>query len=146
MNWFEKMKSGFKSRVKREIPQGIWIKCKQCGHANYEMALERNHWICPECSWHSPIGHQQYVDLLIDDGTSTPTLVTDLLGLYTVSLVVTDEAGLQSIADEVIVSSVNVPPRALASKRRGTKRYSMMLVIGLTTSSALFLAKMESAK
>ena len=63
------MKSGFKSRVKREIPQGIWIKCKQCGHANYEMALERNHWICPECSWHSPIGHQQYVDLLIDDGT-----------------------------------------------------------------------------
>jgi len=69
LNWFEKMKSGFKSRVKREIPQGIWIKCKQCGHANYEMALERNHWICPECSWHSPIGHQQYVDLLIDDGT-----------------------------------------------------------------------------
>ena len=73
MNWFEKMKSGFKSRVKREIPQGIWIKCKKCGHSNYEIALERNHWICPECAWHNPIGHRQYVDLLIDDGTFSET-------------------------------------------------------------------------
>ena len=69
MNWFEKMKTGLKSRVKREIPQGIWIKCKKCGHANYEIALERNHWICPECAWHNPIGHQQYVQFLIDDST-----------------------------------------------------------------------------
>ena len=67
------MKTGLKSRVKREIPQGIWIKCKKCGHSNYEMALERNHWICPECTWHNPIGHQQYVGILIDDGTFSET-------------------------------------------------------------------------
>ena len=73
MNWFEKMKTGLKSRVKREIPQGIWVKCKLCGHANYEMALERNHWICPECTYHYPIGHQKYVELLIDDGTFVET-------------------------------------------------------------------------
>ena len=73
MNWFEKMKTGLKSRVKREIPQGIWIKCKNCSHSNYEIALERNHWICPECTWHNPIGHQQYVNLLIDDGTFSET-------------------------------------------------------------------------
>ena len=73
MNWFEKMKTGLKSRVKREIPQGIWIKCKKCSHSNYEIALERNHWICPECTWHNPIGHQQYVNLLIDDGTFSET-------------------------------------------------------------------------
>ena len=73
MNWFEKMKSGLTTRIKREIPQGIWVKCKKCGHSNYEMALERNHWICPECSYHYPIGHQQYVDLLIDAGTFVET-------------------------------------------------------------------------
>ncbi len=73
MNWFEKMKSGLKTRIKREIPQGIWIKCKRCGHSNYEKALERSHWICPECSFHYPIGHQQYVDMLIDSGTFTET-------------------------------------------------------------------------
>jgi acetyl-CoA carboxylase carboxyl transferase subunit beta len=73
VNWFEKMKSGLKTRIKREIPQGIWIKCKRCGHSNYEKALERSHWICPECSFHYPIGHQQYVDMLIDSGTFTET-------------------------------------------------------------------------
>ena len=71
LNWFEKMKTGIKSLIKREIPQGIWIKCKKCGHSNYEMALRRSHWICPECACHYPIGHQQYIDLLIDDGTFT---------------------------------------------------------------------------
>ena len=71
MNWFERMKTGIKSLIKREIPQGIWIKCKKCGHSNYEMALRRRHWICPECACHYPIGHQQYIDLLIDDGTFT---------------------------------------------------------------------------
>lgn len=69
LNWFEKMKTGIKSLIKREIPQGIWIRCKQCGHSNYEMALRRSHWICPECAFHYPIGPQQYIDLLIDDGT-----------------------------------------------------------------------------
>jgi len=73
MNWFEKMKSGLTTRIKREIPQGIWIKCKKCGHSNYEMALERNHWICPECNHHYPISHKQYVDLLIDTDTFVET-------------------------------------------------------------------------
>ncbi|MFT7692937.1 MAG: acetyl-CoA carboxylase carboxyl transferase beta subunit [Candidatus Latescibacterota bacterium] len=75
MNWFEKMKSGLTTRIKREIPQGIWVKCKKCGHSNYEMALERNHWICPECSHHYPISHQQYVDLLVDTDTFVETNV-----------------------------------------------------------------------
>ena len=69
MNWFEKMKSGIKSLIKREIPQGLWIKCKKCGHSNYETALRRSHWTCPECAFHHPIGPKQYIDLLIDDGT-----------------------------------------------------------------------------
>ena len=71
MNWFEKMKTGIKSLIKREIPQGIWIQCKKCSRSNYEMALRRSHWICPECAFHYPIGPQQYIDFLIDDGIFT---------------------------------------------------------------------------
>lgn len=66
MNWFDRMKSGFTSRVKREIPEGIWRKCDRCGHPTYGMALKRNHWICPECSHHFAIGNEQYIELLID--------------------------------------------------------------------------------
>ena len=71
MNWFEKMKTGIKSLIKREIPQGIWIQCKKCSRSNYEMALRRSHWICPECAFHYPIGPQQYIDFLVDDGIFT---------------------------------------------------------------------------
>ena len=69
MNWFERMKSGLKTRIKRGVPDGIWTQCKQCGHTIYQNALERNHWICPECRYHFLIGHEQYVDLLVDDGS-----------------------------------------------------------------------------
>ncbi len=69
MNWFEKMKSGILTRIKRDIPEGIWSKCDQCGEATYHNALERNHWICPQCSHHFPIPHGRYVGLLADDGT-----------------------------------------------------------------------------
>ena len=69
MNWFEKMKSGILTRIKREIPEGIWAKCNSCGQATYKNALERSHWICPHCDHHFAIDHDKYVSLLADDGT-----------------------------------------------------------------------------
>lgn len=66
MNWLERMKSGLTTRIKREIPQGIWQKCKHCGHSTYAIALERNYWICPECGGHFPIPSRQYAALLLD--------------------------------------------------------------------------------
>lgn len=67
------MKTGILSLVKRDIPHGIWLKCKKCSRSNYEMALRRSHWICPECAFHYPIGPQQYIDILVDDGTFAET-------------------------------------------------------------------------
>lgn len=69
MSWFEKMKSGLKTRIKRDIPAGIWSKCPKCGYSTYHQALERNCWICSECGYHYPVGHQYYVQLLTDAGT-----------------------------------------------------------------------------
>jgi acetyl-CoA carboxylase carboxyl transferase subunit beta len=69
VNWLERMKSGLRTRIKREIPEGIWSKCPQCGHANYQAALERQRWICPECGYHFPLRSDQYVDLLTDSET-----------------------------------------------------------------------------
>jgi hypothetical protein len=46
--------------------------------------------------------------------TATPSFVSDLLGDYTVRLVVTDGDGHESLPDEVLISSNNVPPTANA--------------------------------
>ncbi|MFH1567260.1 MAG: acetyl-CoA carboxylase, carboxyltransferase subunit beta [Gemmatimonadota bacterium] len=73
MNWFERMKSGILTRIKREIPEGIWTKCQSCGEATFHHALERRHWICPQCGSHFPIDHRKYVDLLMDEGTFQET-------------------------------------------------------------------------
>ena len=67
MNWFERMKSGILTRIKRELPEGIWTSCKRCGETTYQAALERHAWICPHCSNHFPIGYLKYIDLLADN-------------------------------------------------------------------------------
>jgi len=65
------MKSGLKTRIKREVPEGIWTKCPRCKRPTYEIALRRSHWICPECSHHLPISAQQYVEALIEPDSFT---------------------------------------------------------------------------
>lgn len=69
MNWFERMKSGVLTRIKREIPEGIWSKCGKCGEATYQHALERSSYVCPHCGNHFAIGNERYVDLIADGGT-----------------------------------------------------------------------------
>lgn len=52
---------------------------------------------------------------LLGADTVTPSFVADVAGSYTVELVVTDEGGLASDPDEVIVSSDNLAPTAVAT-------------------------------
>ncbi|HCL30969.1 MAG TPA: acetyl-CoA carboxylase carboxyl transferase subunit beta [Candidatus Latescibacteria bacterium] len=63
------MKSGILTRIKREIPEGIWSKCKKCGETTYQQALERSAFVCPHCHNHFAIGHERYVELLTDSGS-----------------------------------------------------------------------------
>ena len=63
------MKSGILTRIKREIPEGIWAKCDNCAQSTFHNALERNHWICSHCGHHFAISHDKYVELLADAGT-----------------------------------------------------------------------------
>ena len=63
------MKSGILTRIRRDIPEGIWSKCNSCGETTYQNALERNSWICPQCNSHFHIEFDKYIKLLLDDGT-----------------------------------------------------------------------------
>jgi acetyl-CoA carboxylase beta subunit len=35
MEWFRKVKRGLKSQKKKEIPDGLWLKCERCGEIIY---------------------------------------------------------------------------------------------------------------
>ena len=54
---------------KRETPDGVWLKCPDCGEILYRKEVSRNHWICPRCSHHFRISADEYIELLVDPGS-----------------------------------------------------------------------------
>jgi acetyl-CoA carboxylase carboxyl transferase subunit beta len=68
MEWFRKAKSGLVSQEKKDIPEGLWIKCKSCGEIIYSKKMEQYLWVCPACNFHFRIASRKYIELLLDDG------------------------------------------------------------------------------
>jgi acetyl-CoA carboxylase carboxyl transferase subunit beta len=70
MAWFKKeRKPRTTDRVRREIPADAWEKCDECGHIDIRDRFTRALNLCPNCGHHRRIGAQDYVDLLIDEGS-----------------------------------------------------------------------------
>ena len=68
MAWFRKDKSGLAQQEKKNIPEGLWTKCKSCGEVVYGKKMEELLWVCPNCDYHFRISSQRYIDLLLDGG------------------------------------------------------------------------------
>jgi acetyl-CoA carboxylase carboxyl transferase subunit beta len=68
MEWFRKSKSGIAPQEKKNIPEGLWTKCKSCGEIVYTKKMEEILWVCPNCSFHFRYPAQKYIKLLLDDG------------------------------------------------------------------------------
>lgn len=56
---------------KKEIPEGLWEKCRKCGEMNFTKTREENLNICPRCGCHYPLTAAQRIELLTDPGTFT---------------------------------------------------------------------------
>lgn len=68
MEWFKKIKEGISAQPKKEIPEGLWTKCEDCGEIIYVKELERNFWVCGKCKYHFRIKSTDYISLLLDEG------------------------------------------------------------------------------
>ena len=68
MEWFRKAKEGLVPQEKKEIPGGLWTKCDGCGEIIYTKELEKNLWVCTQCSYHFRIKSKDYTNLILDDG------------------------------------------------------------------------------
>ncbi len=67
MVWFQKKDRGPKGdNVKKEIPDGLWVKCKSCEEIIYKKQLEKKSWLCPNCGFHFRIGIGKYIDIIMD--------------------------------------------------------------------------------
>jgi acetyl-CoA carboxylase carboxyl transferase subunit beta len=68
MEWFRKAKEGLIPQRKKEIPDGIWVKCDSCGEIIYRKQLEKDLWVCPKCDHHFRIRSKDYINLILDGG------------------------------------------------------------------------------
>ena len=57
--------AGAKSR-KRDIPEGLWSKCKKCGNMIYDKELDANLKVCLKCQYHFPIGARERINSLVE--------------------------------------------------------------------------------
>jgi acetyl-CoA carboxylase carboxyl transferase subunit beta len=51
---------------KREIPEGLWTKCKQCETMVFDKELDENLKVCPKCSYHFRIGARERIHSLVE--------------------------------------------------------------------------------
>ena len=54
---------------KREVPDGLWIKCPFCGEIIYKQQVTENLEVCTKCDHHFALPRQARIDLLSDPGT-----------------------------------------------------------------------------
>jgi acetyl-CoA carboxylase carboxyl transferase subunit beta len=57
------------SSNKKEIPEGIWTKCRKCEQIIYQKELEENFMICPKCGYYFRLNPRERIAQLIDEKT-----------------------------------------------------------------------------
>lgn len=68
MDWFKKAKEGLVPQRKKELPDGLWVKCDSCGEIIYRKEMEKALWVCSKCDHHFRIRSKDYIDLIVDYG------------------------------------------------------------------------------
>lgn len=68
MGWFKRLKDGIQTatRNKKEAPEGLWYKCKECKETSTMKELKENFLKCPSCNYHVRIGSYDYFDMIFD--------------------------------------------------------------------------------
>lgn len=54
---------------RRDIPEGLWTKCDECGEIIYNKTLEEDFKVCPKCDYHFTLSARERVIQLIDNGS-----------------------------------------------------------------------------
>jgi acetyl-CoA carboxylase carboxyl transferase subunit beta len=64
------LKNGAEGKFKSsKIPEGVWIKCKNCNETVFGPELEKNLRVCPLCDYHYPMPARERISMLVDEGT-----------------------------------------------------------------------------
>lgn len=60
---------GFSLKPRKEMPEGLWVRCPGCEHMLYRKSVEDNMNVCPECNHHFRIEAATRIRYLVDEGS-----------------------------------------------------------------------------
>ncbi len=66
MGWFNRVKPSIYPTDKRDVPEGLWSKCDECGATLHKIQLEDHFFTCPQCAHHFRISPYKYFSILFD--------------------------------------------------------------------------------
>lgn len=70
MSWYKRLvppQIRIESISTRKVPQGLWIKCPNCGTPLYRSELERNLNVCPKCQHHMRVSARERLAMFLDE-------------------------------------------------------------------------------
>lgn len=71
---FFKRRTGALSRTgEKNIPDGLWMKCKSCGQTLFKNEVEEKLNVCPSCGHHYRVGARRRIEMHFDEGTFEET-------------------------------------------------------------------------
>lgn len=73
MSWFKRSIEGITTTTeeKKEAPDGLWIKCPNCGKILHASDQLENKFVCHYCNHHLRIGSKEYFSILFDNNQFT---------------------------------------------------------------------------
>jgi acetyl-CoA carboxylase carboxyl transferase subunit beta len=63
------MRMATAERVKRGIPEGLWVKCPQCKATVFRKDVQANLNVCPECDHHFYVSARDRLNQLLDENS-----------------------------------------------------------------------------
>lgn len=71
MSWFKKIfpeKIRPQTARKKDVPEGLWVKCFGCQEVLYRLDFEKHQHVCPKCQHHHRINARTRIEFLLDKG------------------------------------------------------------------------------
>jgi acetyl-CoA carboxylase carboxyl transferase subunit beta len=69
MAWFKRTKENITTEEKKDMGEGMWEKCPNCGEIMHKTQWESNLFVCTKCDYHFRIGSKEYFNIVFDEGT-----------------------------------------------------------------------------
>ena len=96
--WFRRKSEKIKTLDKREIAEGMCLKCPGCSEVVYRKAMLEQNYVCIGCSHHFRISSGDYINLLVDDA-QFEEFCTNIVSVDPLEFV-----GTKKYADQLVVA------------------------------------------